>query len=404
MPTSANLAIRLLLPATVLLLPIAITLWLRWIVFRADESKQKIVWAGYRSFGRLTLAVTVAAWWIVWDLAGRSSFVSVVLRTWPRAFEISSAESWRFWLPPTASLGIFLILCYRGDKTALRLKWTTADTLRQAWWRLVSFVIPLLMVAAGFGLILDKRLRGIAWLLVAGVVSKIGTIFLRRAEGMKFNALRSGEYRNRALRVARGMEVTLGKVFVVPAGKGHLTNAYGMSDAIALTDNLGKYLDERQIEFVIAHEVAHVKLKHWRIHLLGAVTIFSITAISLFLLPVRAKDFRPLFQLVAIMGPLIALYYSSRRVEYSADREAIEFTDDSEMAVRALAKLHQVRELPAASGAFTELFMTHPTFAHRVRAVVNNGQISADRLTCILEEAGMTVIAVQSRDALQNRR
>jgi hypothetical protein len=30
-----------------------------------------------------------------------------------------------------------------------------------------------------------------------------------------------------------------------------------------------------------------------------------------------------LFQLVAIMGPLIALYYCSRRVEYSADREAI---------------------------------------------------------------------------------
>ncbi len=69
----------------------------------------------------------------------------------------------------------------------------------------VSFVIPLLMVAVGFGLILDKKLGGTAWLLVAGVVSKIGTIFLRRAEGMKFNALRSGEYRNRALRIARGM-------------------------------------------------------------------------------------------------------------------------------------------------------------------------------------------------------
>jgi Zn-dependent protease with chaperone function len=86
------------------------------------------------------------------------------------------------------------------------------------------------------------------------------------------------------------------------------------------------------------------------------------------------------------MGPLIALYYCSRRIEYSADREAIEFTDDSEMAIRALAKLHQVRELPAASDAFNELFMTHPTFVHRVSAVVNNGQISADRLTCILEE------------------
>jgi Zn-dependent protease with chaperone function len=300
------------------------------------------------------------------------------------------------------SLGIFLFLCSEVDKTVLRLKWTAADSLRQAWWKLVSFVIPLLMVAAGFGFILDKKLGGIAWLLVAGVASKIGTGFLIRAEGMKFNTLKSGEYRNRALRVARGMGVTLRRVFVVPAGKGHLTNAYGMSNAIAVTDNLGQYLNDGQIEFVIAHEVAHVRLKHVRIHLLLVVTIFSITALSLFFFPLQTKHFRPLFQLVAIFGPLIALYYCSRRFEYSADREAIEFTDAPEIAVRALAKLHQVRELPAASDAFTELFMTHPTFAHRVGAIVNDGQIPADRLPHILEAAGMAVIAPHNQREERN--
>jgi len=286
-----------------------------------------------------------------------------------------------------------LILCYDGDKTVLKLKWTTTDTLRQAWWRLVSFVIPLLMVAAGFEFILDRNLGGIAWLLAAGVVSKIGTGFLRRAEGLKFNTLKSGEYRSRALRVARGMDVTLRRVFVVPAGKGHLTNAYGMSNAIALTDNLGLYLNDRQIEFVTAHEVAHAKLRHGRKHLLLVVTIFSITALSLFLLPLETDHFRPLFQVVAIFGPLIALYYCSRRFEYSADRKAIEFTDGPEIAIRALAKLHQVLELPAASDAFTELFMTHPTFAHRVGAIVKNGQVPVERLTRILEGAGVAVIA-----------
>ncbi len=393
MPTLLTLANLLIVPGAVLLLPIAVTLWFLWVALRADEAKQKLVWAGYRSFGRFILVVTVAAWWAIWDFAGRSSFVSIVLRTWPRSLEISSAASWRFWLPPAASLGIFLILCYDGDKTVLRLKWTTTDTLLQAWWRLVSFVIPLLMVAAGFEFILDRNLGGIAWLLAAGVVSKIGTGFLRRAEGLKFNTLKSGEYRNRALRVARGMDVTLRRVFVVPAGKGHLTNAYGMSNAIALTDNLGLYLNDRQIEFVTAHEVAHVKLRHGRKHLLLVVTIFSITALSLFLFPLQTEHFRPLFQVVAIFGPLIALYYCSRRFEYSADRTAIEFTNDPEIAIRALAKLHQVLELPAASEAFTELFMTHPTFVHRVGAIVKNGQVPVERLTRILEEAGMALIA-----------
>jgi hypothetical protein len=138
------------------------------------------------------------------------------------------------------SLGVFLFLCSEVDRTVLRLKWTAVDSVQQVWWRLISFVIPLLMLAAGFELILDSEIRGIAWLLAAGVVSKIGTGFLRRAEGLKFNTLQSGEYRSRALRVARGMEVTLRRVFVVPAGKGHLTNAYGTSNAIALTDSLAR--------------------------------------------------------------------------------------------------------------------------------------------------------------------
>ena len=377
----ANLANLSTVSGAVLLLPIAATLWFRWAALRADEAKQRVIWASFRSFGRFILTAIVAVWWVLWDLAGKSR---------------SSVESWRFWLPPVVSLGLFLLLCSEVDKTVLRLKWTAADSVRQAWWRLVSFVIPLLMLAAGFELILDREIRGIAWLLAAGLVSKIGTGFLRRAEGLKFNTLKSGEYRNRALRVARGMEATLRKVFVVPAGKGHLTNAYGMSNAIALTDSLGQHLNDRQMDFVVAHEVAHVKLKHGRKHLLLVVTVFTITALSLFLFSFQTKNLHPLFQLLAIFGPLIALYYCSRRFEYSADREAIKFTHAPEIGVQALAKLHQSRELPAASDAFTELFMTHPTFAHRIGAIMKYGQIPADRLPLVLEEAGMTVPAAHT--------
>lgn len=380
----ANLANLPLVLGAVLLLPTAATLWFRWAALRAEEARQRAIWAGFRRFGRFILTAIVSIWWALWDLAGKS---------------LSSVESWRFWLPPAVSLGIFLLLCSEVDRTVLRLKWTTTDSVRQAWWRLVSFVIPLLMLAAGFELILGREIRGIAWLLAAGVVSKIGTGFLRRAEGLKFNTLKSGEYRNRALRVARGMDVTLHRVFVVPAGKGHLTNAYGMSNAIALTDSLGQHLNDRQMDFVVAHEVAHVKLKHGRKHLLLVVAIFTVTALSLFLLPMQTKTLHPLFQLLAIFGPLIALYYCSRRFEYSADREAIEFTDAPEIAVQALAKLHHSRELPAASDLFTELFTTHPTFAHRVGAIVNRGQIPAERLPPLLEEAGMTVTA--NRNSLE---
>ena len=387
----------LLVPAAVLLLPIVLTLCIRWAVLQSHEARQKTVWAAYRSFGQFILATTVAGWWVIWGMHGRSGLDSIIIARWPGSANTSAAETLLFWAPPTVSLGIFLLLCYTFDQNIFRLKWTRTNAVRQAWWRLVSFVIPLLLVAGGFDTILNRKIRGIAWLLAAGVVSKVGTGFLRRAQGIKFNKLKSGELRNRALSMASRMGVTLDSVYVVPAGKGHLTNAYGMSNAIALTDNLGKYLTKTQLEFVMAHELAHVKLKHVRKYYLLAYSVFSITALLLFSFPQRTLALRPLLQFVAMIGPLVALYYCSRRFEYSADGEAVDFTGDPETAIWALANLRQSTELPAAYGRLTELFATHPTLAHRAHAIANDGRIPADRLTDILKEAGIPLCPAQSR-------
>lgn len=381
-PNSAHLLLALIV---VLVLPIVLTLWFRRAALQIQEAKQNSVWATYRGFSRFILVVAVAAWWVIWDLPGRVELVSAIVRRWP------STGTWLFWMLPTVSLGIFLILCYGVDKKILGLKWTNTDTLRQAWWGLVSFVIPLLMVAAGFDMILDGKAMGIVWLFAAGVVSKVGTGLLRLAEGMKFRTLKSGEVRNRALRAARRMGVTLSRVYVVPSGKGHLTNAYGMSSAIALTDNLGKYLTDMQMEFVVAHELGHVKLRHGHKHLLVVIAIFSAMTLLLFSLPQYATHFRPVVQVAAMLCPLMVLYYSSRRFEYSSDREAIDYIGDPETAIRALANLYRARELQVAFDSFTELFMTHPTFAHRVRAIANVGHVPTDRVAHILEEVRVAI-------------
>jgi len=156
-----------------------------------------------------------------------------------------------------------------------------------------------------------------------------------------------------------------------------------MSNAIALTDNLGKYLTKMQIEFVIAHELAHVKLKHGRKHFLLVITIFSSMAVLLFNLPRQLMPFRPLIQIIAILGPLLVFYYCSRRFEFSADGEAVGFTDDPETAIQALVNLYQTRELPAAQDALTELFMTHPTLAQRVHAIASDARLPGEHLTDI---------------------
>ncbi len=368
----------LLIPVVLLLLPIVLTLCFGWAALVSQEAEQKRVWAAYRSFSHLILISALVGWWVTWDLDGRAVMISKVFSG---GLDSASVEPLLFWVLPTVSLGVFLLLCRLIDQSILRLKWTITDAIRQAWWRLVTSVVPFLMVAAGLDAFLDKRLGGIAWGFAAGVVSRVGTVFLRRAEGMKFNKLKSGELRNRAFSIARGMGVTLSRVYIVPAGKGRLTNAYGMSNAIGLTDNLGKYLTKAETEYVIAHEVAHVKLKHGRKDLLLVIAIFSSMAVLLLSLPHQAVSFHPLIRIMVMFGPLLVFYYFSRRFEYSADKEAIAFTGDPETAIKALIRFHETTELPAASGWLARIFMTHPALAQRVRAIASNGRLTADGLT-----------------------
>jgi Zn-dependent protease with chaperone function len=379
-------SVPLLVPCTILLLPIALTLLFWRYALRAHDANPRTVWADYRGFGRFILAATVAGWWVEWDFRGRSALPPILVRNWPGTLGISPAEILLFWVAPMASLAIFLFSCYAIDKKLLEQRWSLFEIARRTWWRLASFVIPLQMVAAGFTAIFEGKISGTAWLLSAGVVSKIGTGFLRRAEGIKLNRLKSGELRNRAFKMASQMGVTIARVYMVPAGKGHLANAYGMSNAIGLTDNLGKYLTKAQVDSVIAHELAHIKLRHARKHLLLVLGIFSMMTVLLFRFSRYALPLHALAQIAVIFMPLTVIYYFSRQWEYSADRVAVEFTGATEVAIRGLMNLHKVDNVPMQTARFSELFMTHPSLTRRVDEIAKIGQIPAQQLSRILDD------------------
>jgi Zn-dependent protease with chaperone function len=386
-------SVPLLVPCAILLLPITLTLLFWWHALRARDGDRRTVWAGYRGFGRFILAVTVAGWWMEWDFRGRSELPLILARNWPGTLGTSSAEILLIWVAPLVSLAIFLFACYAIDRRLLKQKWSLFEITRRTWWRLASFVIPLQMVAAGFAAIFEGKISGTAWLLSAGVVSRIGAGFLRGAEGIKLNRLKSGELRNRAFKMANQMGVTLGRVYMVPAGKGHLTNAYGTSNAIGLTDSLGKYLTKAQVDYVIGHELAHVKLRHNRKHLLMVLGIFSAMTVLLFRFSRYALPLHPLAQIAVIFAPLTIIYYFSRQFEYSADRVAVEFTGAPEVAIRGLMNLHKVDEVPMQTAKLSEFFMTHPSLARRVDEIARIGQIPAQQLSRILDDTGVSRVA-----------
>lgn len=122
-------------------------------------------------------------------------------------------------------------IVYATDKKVAHLHWSHAAVLRQAFWSVIRFVVPLLLISDAFEAIFDGDPRGIIWLICAFVVSVTGRVFHDRALGVNVRLLKAGELRNRAMTMADRMNVDLRHVYILPQGRGHLLNAFAGFDA-----------------------------------------------------------------------------------------------------------------------------------------------------------------------------
>jgi Zn-dependent protease with chaperone function len=186
------------------------------------------------------------------------------------------------------------------------------------------------------------------------------------------------------------MGVKLQRVYVVPAGRGHLTNAFAGGGSIFLTDNLGKQLDKREIDSVIAHELGHIISEHTRKKFLQTMAIYAMTTLLLFVFRRSLTQIRPMLEVLVIFAPLATFYFLSRKHEFEADRKEVEFTGDPETAIRALAGIYTLSAAPIRYSRFAEIFSTHPSFERRARAMARWGEMPAERVSEILRRQDVT--------------
>jgi Zn-dependent protease with chaperone function len=328
------------------------------------------MWVICRRRLHIILLVMVAAWWALWDFQRQSRLIpmlSLRLRIDPALL-----QPLLFFGLPIGIVGLLRLASYSLDNR----KWTLSDILRLAFWRTVSPTMALLFVATGFDALYRREWVGILWLVFAAIIAVVGTLQTQLAEGIKLRRVKSGELYKRALVMAKEMGTPLKRVYVVPAGRGHLTNAFGLTESIAVTDNYGKFLDQAELDFVIGHELGHAKGKHSRKKMLVMPIIFVVFAVTCFVLPSSADPFRPILDIFVILVPILAFCFFSRRFEYAADESAVEFTHDPKAAIRALASLYRFTQAPTDCDRITELFMTHPAFVRRAAAIGGIGHIS----------------------------
>ena len=168
---------------------------------------------------------------------------------------------------------------------------------------------------------------------------------------------------------------------------------------VAVTRGLLQKLDKREIEAVIAHEIAHIRDKDILVGsivvvLVGIISMLSdIFLRSMFLGQNNNDNKNPLFLILAVIGMILAPIAAtiiqlaiSRKQEFKADANGALLTRDPEALASALIKISSDKTpLKKANNAtahlyvsspykkktewYEKLFMTHPPVEERVNAL-----------------------------------
>lgn len=177
---------------------------------------------------------------------------------------------------------------------------------------------------------------------------------------------------------------------------------------VAVTTGLVALLDERELEGVLAHEVAHIRNRDVRLMSLAAVLVGVIALASDMLMRItifgggdrREGGLGAFGAIIGIVAALLAPIGAallqmalSRRREYLADASAVETTGDAEGLARALAALRDdhrplqkvtratahmyiespLRDHKGLRSSLGGLFDTHPPLEDRIRVLEQMG-------------------------------
>lgn len=211
----------------------------------------------------------------------------------------------------------------------------------------------------------------------------------------KFGPLRNPELQQRILALAVQAGIERGRVFEVDASvRTKAVNAYvtglGGSARIVLWDTLLQRLNEREVLFVMAHEMGHYQEKHVPIGLglsiLGSLLVLVVTDRGARWLIARhgkrweVHSLDDLASLPVLMAVLAVINFLgspvesiiSRTIESRADQFALRLTRDPEAGASSFIKLSELNLSHPSPPTFVEFWMfSHPPLQKRIQATID---------------------------------
>ena len=211
----------------------------------------------------------------------------------------------------------------------------------------------------------------------------------------------------RLYRMVENLSITTGmpmpKVYVIddPAPNAFATGRDPKHAIVAATTGIMEIMNDRELEAVMAHEMAHVKNYDIRVSmiafgLVSAIGILSDMVMHMFFFGGNNdnRNVNPIFMVVGviliILAPIMAMliqFAISRQREYLADASGAMTTRDPEGLANALEQLekharpmqrqststaHLFFSNPLKSGAVASLFSTHPPLEDRIKRLREN--------------------------------
>jgi Zn-dependent protease with chaperone function len=370
--------------STLFVLPIALILWRRHVAVHGTTPLDPAL-VLFR-FGRW-IALTVLVTWVAWVTAisalDMDSFLYVSFPgTWGAQLR---------WVATLLPPGLITIFCETvGREVHGRLASSNEnreETIRLGLRKVLNTLVPLVGAFLGVVALIDGEYRvGIVWLIAALVTASVS--FPRTGEGPAVPyALSAGPLRERILYLAKRAGVLLKEVYILPSSKIPQANAYAMVSGITLSEELLCHLTRREVDAVVAHELAHLRY----VHLAWLVVLFAAAVVSPVFLVAYLPDWTHLWSPWTDYIPLallaVALYHLVlRRLEHQTDSYAAWLTGDAEALITGLIKLSRLNLVPLAWGRLDQAWLTHPSTSLRLQRLARENGISRERLQQLEEQ------------------
>ena len=377
--------------ALVLAVPVLFVYWLGRKALSAPDEDKAAVWFSYMRYLQWSLTGALIAWWI----ASESNHLVPLLKflstgRLAAAWNLPVAAILVDWIPPCLVWILCFALSHPVQERLRGLKWTRRELILQGLYSVCAALIPLAMFLTGLQTLGSSNLqKGLLWFVGAIFVRLVASSALQRLMGTLPQSLTTGDLRDHAFGMAQRLGVKLQQVYVIPAGKGQTANAFARTgNTISFTDFLLQRMSRPEVNYVLGHELTHLRLKHPEktgaarlASMFGAFLVVGMAA------PLGLESPVLRYGIILAVVTLFPLFWS-RRFEYAADAGAVELTGDPRSAISALLKLASLNMMPLHWSRWSEKWLTHPSSLRRAQAIARKAGIPIEQ---IQEIAGATI-------------